>query len=74
MNYTMNRENYDYSLDGFHGFYDRLPYERNISVCGNDCIRIYSGNVFKYYDCKEVDPREIPNQDDRMIAQIRAQQ
>lgn len=68
MNYTISNTKYDTSLEQSYCFYDYLPYERNMDVCGNDCVRKVSGNVIKAYACKETNAIEIPNQEERLLA------
>lgn len=69
-----NETGYDSSLERSYCFYDQLPYERNMDVCGNDCIRRFSGNVIKNSSYSEQEVREIPNQDALVLERIRHQQ
>lgn len=62
---------YDSSLDDKMLIYDCVPYVRNVTICGKENIRLYSGNVFKYYSyTKLADEKIIPNQDDVMETRI----
>lgn len=48
--------------------YDKLPYQRNYDQCNSSHIAMESGNVYKFYDCKESRKSyKIPNQDDRFM-------
>ena len=68
-----NETSYDSSLDFSYSFYDHLPYTRNMDFCGDDCVRVYSGNVYKHAYCKESDVRVISNHDDVMKRRIEEQ-
>ncbi len=70
MNNMMKALKYDSSLEENITLYDNLPYTRNLAVCGNDCIRMFSGNVVKYATYNELDVKEVPNNDDLMLARI----
>ncbi|MDO5521567.1 MAG: hypothetical protein Q4G58_13830 [bacterium] len=65
---------YDTSLEQQVTIYDQLPYQRNIAICGDDCIRAISGNVVKYATYKQQDPKEVPNQDEVILERIREHQ
>ncbi len=48
--------------------YDNLPYKRNYDQCNESHIAMESGNIYKFYDCKESRKScKIPNQDDRFL-------
>lgn len=56
-------------------FYDNLPYERNYDHCNSDHITMESGNILKFYSCKESKKSyAIPNQDDVFMELIAKQQ
>lgn len=45
--------------------YDNLPYQRNYDLCNENHITMESGNIYKFYDCKESRKSyAVPNQDD----------
>lgn len=48
--------------------YDHLPYVRNHDLCNESHIAMESGNVCKFYECKESRRSyKVPNQDDRFF-------
>ena len=56
-------------------FYDKLPYIRNYDQCNSDHITMESGNIYKFYDCKERKKGyRIPNKDDIFFDLIAKQQ
>lgn len=55
--------------------YDKLPYIRNHDLCNSDHISMESGNIYKFYDCKESRKGySIPNKDDIFMDLISKQQ
>ncbi|MDO5294586.1 MAG: hypothetical protein Q4F05_17765 [bacterium] len=71
MDYMKKAARYDASLEKQVTIYDQLPYQRNLAICGNDCIRTFSGNVVKYAMYQEQEPKEVPNQDEVLFERIR---
>lgn len=45
---------YDTSLELNTSMYDKIPYERDISLCSQENLKIQSGNVIKYYRYKMI--------------------
>lgn len=39
--------------------YDSFEYERDLALCDFESIRMYSGNVYKYYQQTDIAPRLI---------------
>lgn len=70
MDNVMNAFQYDSSLEENITLYDHLPYERNLAVCGNDCIRMYSGNVLKYATYRPDNKVEVPNREELLLQRI----
>jgi len=55
--------------------YDRLPYQRNYNMCNEEHVAMESGNIVKFYDCKESRKNyKIPNKDDEFIEMLAARQ
>lgn len=52
---------YDTSTENNFTMYDNMPYNRDIGVCGNDMIKMSTGNVVKFYRLDKVEPRYIDN-------------
>ena len=46
-------------LDGNITMYDKLPYKRDITLCGPETLELISGNIIKYYQYKIVDAFHI---------------
>ncbi len=46
---------YEYILDTNATMYDKLPYKRDIALCGPDSLVLVSGNVIKYYRYNLID-------------------
>lgn len=46
---------YDRNLEQDFSMYDRLPYNRDISLCNYDTLGLISGNIIKYYRYKLVE-------------------
>lgn len=63
-------KHYDSSLEYVSTLYDNLPYHKDVSLCGEDKIAINSGNLIKYFNCKDAGSRVISNQDDKTDAYI----
>lgn len=36
--------------------YDNMPYIRNLAICGNDAVKMESGNVVKFFRCNAKKP------------------
>lgn len=43
---------YDKSLEDYFMLYDNMPYVKDTSICTNDVIKLYSGNVIKSFAYK----------------------
>lgn len=63
-------KHYDSSLEYVSTIYDNLPYQKDVGLCGEDKIAMFSGNVIKYYCCTDAGPRVIPTQDDKTDAYL----
>ncbi len=55
---------FDSSLNEDYSMYDKLPYEKDIDLCGPDKIALESGNIIKFYQCKMDDTYQITGIDD----------
>ena len=54
--------------------YDKLPYIRNYDQCNSSHVTMESGNIYKFYDCKESKKGyAIPNKDDIFLDLIAKQ-
>lgn len=62
MSTSKNTKHYDSSLEYSITMYDNLPYERDESVCGSAHVAVYSGNIIKYYACRDDGPYIISHQ------------
>ena len=55
--------------------YDRLPYQRNFDECNSSHIAMESGNILKFYTCKESRKGySVPNRDDVFLDLIAEQE
>lgn len=62
---------YDVHLDYRITMYDQLPYKRNVDLCGEQQIAMYSGHVIKYYMCDNAEDNfKINNHDDEIEAKL----
>lgn len=52
---------YDASLEDFFKMYDEMPYVKDTSICTNDSIILYSGNIIKYFAYQLGDTKKISN-------------
>jgi len=43
---------YDRALEEKISMYDKMPYNRDISLLNYDTLQLISGNIIKYYRCK----------------------
>ena len=59
---SKKNKHYDTSLEYRVSMYDRMPYNRDESICGTDKIAICSGNVLKSYSINQGAPCIIDNQ------------
>jgi len=52
---------YDISLynQGQFSMYDNLPYVSNKEICNKDNLKLFSGNIIKYYRCLMKEPYEV---------------
>ena len=50
--------------------YDKLPYDRDISLCGPESIALESGNIIKYFRCALNEPISIDNKDNVILKKI----
>jgi hypothetical protein len=50
--------------------YDKLPYQRDPSLCNRDTLAIVSGNVLKYYRCITSEPYKVKTMDDIITYKI----
>ncbi len=66
-----HNKHYDSSLEFNITMYDRLPYDRDIQLCGRENVCISSGNVIKYYSYKDETPFVIGNQDEKTSALLK---
>ncbi len=66
-----HNKHYDSSLEFNITMYDRLPYDRDIHLCGPENIRMRSGNVIKYYSLEDETPFFIENQDEKTNALLK---
>jgi hypothetical protein len=49
-------------------FYNNLPYKRNYDQCNSSHVMMESGNIYKFYTCKESRKSySIPNRDDEFM-------
>lgn len=62
---------YDSSLNEDMSMYDHLPYQRDIDLCNEHTIALYSGNILKYYYCSIKEPCQLDHRDDLALAKIR---
>lgn len=65
---------YDHKLDDNLTMYDKLPYNRDISLCGAGSVRMESGNLVKYYSYEIKESKNIENHDDDFLQRLREKQ
>lgn len=52
---------YDSSIQSDFSMYDHMPYVRDISICGNDMVKMSTGNIVKHYHYNNSKPCQIEN-------------
>lgn len=59
-------QKYDKSLEDTMDMYDNQPYTKDPDLCSADKIKLFSGNVMKYYtfQVNRVEPYLVQNQDE----------
>ncbi|QHQ62623.1 hypothetical protein Ana3638_19090 [Anaerocolumna sedimenticola] len=50
---------YENILDSSITMYDKMPYKRDITICGPETLVLISGNIVKYYRYKVVEAYHI---------------
>lgn len=55
---------FDTSTGEDYSMYDKLPYKKNIDLCGPDKIAMESGNVIKFYQFTIQDTYQLTGMDD----------
>jgi hypothetical protein len=56
--YEKAYDNSLYNQDPY-SMYDNLPYVSNKEICNKENLKLFSGNVIKYYRCLMKEPYEI---------------
>ena len=65
-------QKYDKSLEDIMDMYDNQPYTKDPDLCSSDKIKLFSGNVMKYYtfQVNRVEPYLVQNQDEAVKERI----
>ncbi len=50
---------YDTALENSFVMYDNMPYIRDASICNEEHLGLFGGNIIKYYRCNLLDNKRI---------------
>ena len=71
----LSKKPYDSSMGENLSMYDHFPYERDPDICNKHTVKLFSGNVIKFFTYHVNDDTiTIPNKDDVMEEQLAALQ
>lgn len=61
---------YDHSYNYSCNLYDNLPYRKTYELCNEHTVRMYSGNIIKFFQYELEKPFLINNHDDEVAAEL----
>ncbi|MFW5672898.1 MAG: hypothetical protein ACOCM8_11560, partial [Acetivibrio ethanolgignens] len=65
---------FDSSVNGDFSMYDKLPYKKDIDLCGPDKIAMESGNVIKFFRYTLKDTYQLTGMDDLFYEKLEKHQ